>query len=90
MKGTPDAPQSGFDSKVVNALNKEGLNFGHFNILSDEEISEGLKTYSNWPYFPQLYHIGELIEGCDIVLEMHKVGELKSSLTEQNQSYKSR
>ncbi|XP_057815539.1 monothiol glutaredoxin-S17 [Cryptomeria japonica] len=82
MKGTPDAPRCGFSSKVVNALNEEGLDFGHFDILSDEEVRQGLKTYSNWPTFPQLYYKGELIGGCDIVLEMHKAGELKSSLTE--------
>jgi len=82
MKGTPDAPRCGFSSKVVNALREEGLNFGYFDILSDEEVRQGLKTYSNWPTFPQLYHKGELIGGCDIVLEMHKSGELKSTLAE--------
>lgn len=82
MKGTPDAPRCGFSSKVVNALREEGLNFGSFDILSDEEVRQGLKTYSNWPTFPQLYHKGELIGGCDIVLEMHKSGELKATLAD--------
>jgi Grx4 family monothiol glutaredoxin len=82
MKGTPDAPRCGFSTKVVNALREEGLSFGYFDILSDEEVRQGLKTYSNWPTFPQVYHKGELIGGCDIVLEMHKLGELKSTLAE--------
>lgn len=82
MKGTPDAPRCGFSSKVVNALKKEGVSFGSFDILSDEEVRQGLKTYSNWPTFPQLYYKSELIGGCDIVLEMEKSGELKSTLSE--------
>ncbi|GJM91131.1 hypothetical protein PR202_ga07477 [Eleusine coracana subsp. coracana] len=80
--GTPDAPRCGFSSKVVNALKKEGVSFGSFDILSDEEVRQGLKTYSNWPTFPQLYYKSELIGGCDIILELEKNGELKSTLTE--------
>ncbi|KAK9092532.1 hypothetical protein Syun_027443 [Stephania yunnanensis] len=82
MKGTPDAPRCGFSSKVVNALREEGVDFGSFDILSDEEVRQGLKTFSNWPTFPQLYHDGELIGGCDIVLELKNSGELKSTLSE--------
>ncbi|XP_044496607.1 monothiol glutaredoxin-S17-like [Mangifera indica] len=82
MKGTPDAPRCGFSSKVVNALREEGVSFGSFDILSDEEVRQGLKGLSNWPTFPQLYHKGELIGGCDIVLELRNNGELKSTLSE--------
>ncbi|XP_073143298.1 monothiol glutaredoxin-S17 [Henckelia pumila] len=82
MKGTPDAPRCGFSSKVVNALKEEGVDFGSFDILSDEEVRQGLKSFSNWPTFPQLYYKGELIGGCDIVMEMHKNGELKDTLSE--------
>ncbi|ERM95190.1 monothiol glutaredoxin-S17 [Amborella trichopoda] len=82
MKGTPDAPRCGFSSKVVGALREEGMNFGYFDILTDDEVRQGLKTFSNWPTFPQLYHKGELIGGCDIVMELHNSGELKSSLEE--------
>lgn len=82
MKGKPDAPCCGFSSKVVNALRDEGISFGSFDILADEEVRQGLKTYSNWPTFPQLYYNGELIGGCDIVLELRKAGELKSTLSE--------
>lgn len=82
IKGTPDAPRCGFSSKVVNALREEGVNFGSFDILGDEEVRQGLKTFSNWPTFPQLYYKGELIGGCDIVLELRSNGELKSTLSE--------
>lgn len=82
MKGIPDAPRCGFSSKVVNALREEGVTFGSFDILTDEEVRQGLKAYSNWPTFPQLYYKGELIGGCDIVMELKNGGELKSSLSE--------
>lgn len=82
MKGTPDAPRCGFSSKVVNALKEEGVDFGSFDILTDEVVRQGLKTYSNWPTFPQLYYKGELIGGCDIVMELHNNGELKATLSE--------
>ncbi|CAL9766797.1 unnamed protein product [Musa acuminata subsp. burmannicoides] len=82
MKGTPDAPRCGFSSKVVSALQDEGISFGSFDILTNEEIRQGLKTYSNWPTYPQLYYKGELIGGCDIVLELQNSGELKSTLSE--------
>lgn len=82
MKGTPDTPRCGFSSKVVNALKEEGIGFGSFDILTDEEMRQGLKVYSNWPTFPQLYYKGELVGGCDIVLELRNNGELKSTLSE--------
>lgn len=80
MKGTPENPRCGFSQKVVRALREEGVDFGSFDILSDEEVRQGLKAYSNWPTFPQLYSKGELVGGCDIVLEMHESGELKEAL----------
>ncbi|XP_051128900.1 monothiol glutaredoxin-S17 [Andrographis paniculata] len=82
MKGTPDAPRCGFSSKVVNALKEDGIEFGFFDILTDEEVRQGLKTFSSWPTFPQLYYKGEFIGGCDIVLELQSNGELKSTLSE--------
>lgn len=81
MKGSPDAPRCGFSSKVVNTLREEGISFGSFDILSDMEVREGLKKYSNWPTYPQLYHNGELIGGCDIILELKATGELKAELS---------
>lgn len=80
MKGTPDFPQCGFSGQTVAALNAVGKPFSYVNIFEDQEVREGLKTYSNWPTFPQLYVKGELIGGCDIVIEMYHSGELKGLL----------
>ncbi|XP_014510443.1 monothiol glutaredoxin-S17 [Vigna radiata var. radiata] len=82
MKGTPDVPRCGFSSRVVDALRQEGLSFGFFDILSDEDVRQGLKVYSNWPTYPQLYYKSELIGGHDIVMELRNNGELKSTLSE--------
>lgn len=80
MKGTPDFPQCGFSGQTVAALNAVGKPYAFVNIFEDEEVRQGLKTYSNWPTFPQLYVKGELIGGSDIVLEMFHSGELKELL----------
>ena len=76
MKGTPDFPQCGFSAQTVAALRAVGAEFAYVNIFEDPEIREGLKVYSNWPTFPQLYVNGELIGGCDITLELYQSGEL--------------
>jgi len=76
MKGSPSMPQCGFSAAVVGVLKEEGVQFGSFNILADNELREGLKAYSNWPTFPQLYVDGKLVGGCDIVRAMHAKGEL--------------
>src|ERR1700732_5069139 len=75
MKGTPDFPQCGFSAQTVAALRACKAQFAHVNIFEDPEVREALKTYSNWPTFPQLYVNGELVGGCDIVVEMYKSGE---------------
>ena len=80
MKGTPDFPQCGFSAQTVAALRAIGADFAYVNIFEDPEIREGLKVYSNWPTFPQLYINGELIGGCDITLELYESGELKELL----------
>lgn len=80
MKGTPDFPQCGFSARVVAALRALEAKFAYVNIFEDPEIREGLKVYSNWPTFPQLYVKGELIGGCDIVVEMYESGELSGVL----------
>jgi monothiol glutaredoxin len=80
MKGTPDFPQCGFSAQTVGALRACKAQFVHFNIFEDPEVREALKSYSNWPTFPQLYVNGELIGGCDIAIEMYKSGELKQLL----------
>jgi monothiol glutaredoxin len=82
MKGTPDFPQCGFSAQAVAALRAAGANFHSVNIFEDPELREALKKFSNWPTYPQLYVGGELLGGCDIVLDMHRSGELKKVLTE--------
>jgi monothiol glutaredoxin len=77
MKGTPDFPQCGFSAQTVAALRAVGAEFAYVNIFEDPEVREGLKTYSNWPTFPQLYVNGELIGGCDIAIELYQSGELE-------------
>ncbi len=83
MKGTPDFPQCGFSAQTVAALRACGTRFSHANILEDPELREGLKKFSNWPTFPQLYVGGELIGGCDIVLEMYHAGELQKLFADE-------
>ena len=80
MKGTPEFPQCGFSGQTVAALNAIGKPYAFVNIFEDPEVREGLKAYSNWPTFPQLYVKGELVGGSDIVIEMYHSGELKTLL----------
>jgi monothiol glutaredoxin len=82
MKGTPDFPQCGFSARTVAALRAVNAQFAYVNIFEDPEIREGLKTYSNWPTFPQLYVNGELVGGCDITLELYQSGELAKMIAE--------
>jgi len=82
MKGNPDFPQCGFSAQAVAALRACGAKFSAFNIFEDPDIREGLKAYSSWPTYPQLYVNGELVGGCDIVVEMYHSGELKKLLDE--------
>lgn len=76
MKGTADFPSCGFSAKVVHILSDMGVSFKDINILEDDSLRQGVKEFSNWPTFPQLYVKGELIGGCDIVREMFASGEL--------------
>ncbi len=80
MKGNKSIPQCGFSSRVVSVLKSEGVPFETVNVLSDPEIREGIKQFSNWPTIPQLYVNGKFIGGCDIVTEMHESGELATEL----------
>ncbi len=83
MKGTPQFPQCGFSGQVVQLLKASGAEeFAYVNILEDQELRENLKKYSNWPTFPQLYVNGELVGGCDILIEMYQKGELKPLLSQ--------
>ena len=82
MKGSPSMPQCGFSAAVVGVLKEVGVPFGSHNILADPELREGLKEYSSWPTYPQLYVDGKLVGGCDIVREMHARGELAPLLAQ--------
>ena len=82
MKGTPDFPQCGFSAQTAAALKACNAGFHAVNIFEDPELREALKAYSNWPTFPQLYVKGELLGGCDIVMQMFRSGELKQALNE--------
>ena len=76
MKGNPQMPQCGFSAAVVGVLKELGATYGSYNILADPELREGLKEYSSWPTYPQLYVDGKLVGGADIVRDLHAKGEL--------------
>ena len=80
MKGTKEQPMCGFSARVVNILNSHSVVFQDVNILEDPEIRQRLSEYSNWPTIPQLFVNGELVGGCDIVMELEDKGELGSVL----------
>ncbi|KAK6528982.1 monothiol glutaredoxin grx4 [Orbilia ellipsospora] len=69
MKGTPAEPKCGFSRQLVALLRENNIRYGFFNILKDDEVRQGLKTFSDWPTYPQLYHQGALVGGLDIVKE---------------------
>ena len=80
MKGTPQQPQCGFSAKTIAALDSLLPDYASVNVLDDPEVREGIKAYGNWPTIPQLYIDGELVGGCDIVLNMLNSGELHECL----------
>lgn len=80
MKGTKLMPQCGFSNNVVQILNSLGLPFETFDVLSDMEIRQAIKEFSDWPTIPQVYVKGEFIGGSDILIEMYNSGELKEKL----------
>ena len=88
MKGTPDAPQCGFSMAVSNMLKILEVNFKSVNVLSDQNIREGIKKFSEWPTVPQLYVKKEFVGGCDIVKEMFENGELKKLFEDKQIKYK--
>ena len=80
MKGTPEAPRCGFSARTVAALEALGKPFAAVDILPDPRIRQELSAISNWPTIPQLFVRGELVGGCDIVIEMYETGELAEVL----------
>ncbi len=83
LKGTPDMPQCGFSMAVCNVLKHLEVPFDGINVLEDEELRNGIKTFSDWPTIPQLYIKGEFVGGCDIVKEMFESGELSAYLKDK-------
>jgi len=86
MKGTPQFPMCGFSSRASQALKTVGAQFASVNVLEDPEVRANLPRYSNWPTFPQLFINGELIGGCDILLELQESGELAQMVKEASRS----
>lgn len=83
MKGVPDEPRCGFSSLVVQVLDHLGVDFIGVDVLQDDSLRDGIKSYSDWPTIPQLYVKGDFVGGSDIVKEMFQSGELKTFLSEQ-------
>ena len=83
MKGVPDQPRCGFSSVVVQILDHLGVSFVGVDVLQDDDLRQGVKTFTDWPTIPQLYVKGEFVGGSDIIREMFQSGELKTFLTEQ-------
>ena len=82
MKGSPKMPQCGFSAQASQAIMSCDREFAYVDILANQDIRSELPGYANWPTFPQLWVSGELIGGCDIIMEMYQKGELKSLLEE--------
>lgn len=81
MKGTPQFPMCGFSGRAVQVLKACGVqDLATFNVLEDEAVRQGIKTYANWPTIPQLYVGGEFVGGSDILMEMYQSGELQTLL----------
>jgi Grx4 family monothiol glutaredoxin len=80
MKGNPETPRCGFSRQMIALLQKNEVTFSSFDILSDEAVRQGLKEFSNWPTFPQVYANGELVGGLDVMKEMDEAGEVRESL----------
>jgi monothiol glutaredoxin len=80
MKGDPNMPQCGFSSAVCQALRETSRPFVSYDVLEDDRLREGIKTFSKWPTIPQLYVDGEFVGGCDIVVGLFESGRLQSVL----------
>lgn len=81
MKGSPNQPQCGFSAKASQSIMSCGVRFAFVDVLSNPDIRAELPKYGHWPTFPQLWAAGELVGGCDIIIDMHEKGELKTLLT---------
>ena len=88
MKGTPQFPMCGFSGQVVQILDYLGVPYKGLNVLENEDLRNGIKSYSNWPTIPQLYVKGEFVGGCDIIREMFQAGELQGLMKEKGLAVK--
>ncbi|MDO5370310.1 Grx4 family monothiol glutaredoxin [Paracoccus sp. (in: a-proteobacteria)] len=87
MKGTREVPQCGFSSRVAGVLNYMGVAYRDVNVLSSDDMRQGIKDFSDWPTVPQLYVKGEFVGGCDIITEMTLSGELDQLLDRTGVAY---
>ncbi|MDO8434789.1 MAG: Grx4 family monothiol glutaredoxin [Candidatus Binatus sp.] len=89
MKGTRSFPQCGFSAATVQIFDELGVDYETADVLSDPDLRDGIKSYSNWPTIPQVYINGKFVGGCDIIRELHESGELepmvKAALSESTQ-----
>lgn len=85
IKGTPSSPRCGFTSTLLKMLQQLQIEFDSFDILSDDEVRQGLKVYSEWPTYPQIYLKGELLGGLDIFMDLHQSGQLEEILATLNE-----
>ncbi|CAM5353372.1 Grx4 family monothiol glutaredoxin [Sphingobium scionense] len=83
MKGTPLFPQCGFSSRAIAILEHLAVNYETVDVLQDQAIRQGIKSFSDWPTIPQLYVKGEFVGGSDIMMEMYEAGELQQLMTDQ-------
>ncbi|CAN5209421.1 Grx4 family monothiol glutaredoxin [soil metagenome] len=83
MKGTPLFPQCGFSSKAIAILEHMGVDYDSVDVLQDQDVRQGIKSFSDWPTIPQLYVKGEFVGGSDIMMEMFEAGELQAMMDEQ-------
>jgi monothiol glutaredoxin len=89
MKGSPEAPQCGFSMRTSEALKSCEVEFSYVDVLEEPSIRQNLPKFSDWPTFPQLFVGGELVGGCDIVMELHEQGELKKIVNDAIQGKES-
>lgn len=88
MKGTPNFPQCGFSANVVGILDYFGIEYKSYNVLEDNELREGIKSFSDWPTIPQIYIKKEFIGGVDILKDMLENGEIETLLNEKSIKFK--
>lgn len=83
MKGTPLFPQCGFSSRAIAILDHLGVAYETVDVLQDQLVRQGIKSFSDWPTIPQLYVKGEFVGGSDIMMEMYEAGELQQLMTDE-------